>query len=444
MTNKGKSIAILKTAETDTEYLNRILTRPRGSHRNVSAAVRRILKAVREEGDAALFRLTEQFDHVRLSTLEVTPDEWKKGLSSIEPDFYSVLESAAANIHRYHLEQKRQNIMIPGDNGVVLGKIFRPIEKVGMYVPNGTAAYPSTVLMDLIPARIAGCREIVMVTPPGHDGCVNPAILAAAKVAGISKVFKVGGAQAIAALAYGTESIPAVYKIIGPGNAYVAEAKMQVHGIVSTDTVAGPSEILIIADNRNSPRVLAADMLAQAEHDPDASAMLIVSSEEMAVAVRNEIVLQLESLPRREIAAASIRRNGRILVVSGGIDEALELANLIAPEHLELCVDEPMQYLHRVQHAGSIFLGRFSPEPLGDYMAGPNHTLPTGGSARFSSPLSVDDFLTASQFTCYTEKALKEIAPSIVCFAEAEGLQGHARSVLSRFSDLPKEGAEVQ
>ena len=275
-----------------------------------------------------------------------------------------------------------------------------------------------------------------MVTPPGRDGTVNPTILAAAHVAGITRIFKVGGAQAIAALAYGTESIPRVYKIIGPGNAYVAEAKKQVHGIVSTDTVAGPSEILIIADDNNDPRVLAADMLAQAEHDPDASAMLITGSEQLAHQVSSELTKQLAVLPRREIAAASLRNNGMILLTDGSMDTALDLANLIAPEHLELCVDDPLQYLGRVRNAGSIFLGRFSPEPLGDYMAGPNHTLPTGGSARFSSPLSVDDFLTASQFTYYTEEALRAIAPSIVRFAEEEGLQGHARSILSRFGGM--------
>ena len=302
-----------------------------------------------------------------------------------------------------------------------------------MYVPNGTAAYPSTVLMDLVPARIAGCEEIVMVTPPGADGRVNPYILAAARVAGITKIFKVGGAQAIAALAYGTESVPKVYKIIGPGNAYVAEAKKQVHGLVSTDTVAGPSEVLIVADENNDPRILAADMLAQAEHDPDASAMLVTGSADLADQVAQELEKQLAVLPRREIAGASLKNNGMIILTDGSMDMALEIANLIAPEHLELCVEEPMQYLGLVRNAGSIFLGRYSPEPLGDYMAGPNHALPTGGSAKFSSPLSVDDFVTASQFTCYTKEALKKIAPSIVRFAGEEGLQGHARSILSRF-----------
>ena len=395
--------------------------------------MREILEAVRTEGDEALLRFTERFDHVRLDSLQVTQEEWDEGLEKVDEAFMDILRQAAENIRRYHEQQRRQNYMITGEDGVVMGKIFRPIEKVGMYVPNGTAAYPSTVLMDLVPARIAGCEEIVMVTPPGADGRVNPYILAAARVAGITKIFKVGGAQAIAALAYGTESVPKVYKIIGPGNAYVAEAKKQVHGLVSTDTVAGPSEVLIVADENNDPRILAADMLAQAEHDPDASAMLVTGSAALAGQVAQELKKQLAVLPRREIAGASLKNNGMIILTDGSMDMALEIANLIAPEHLELCVEEPMQYLGKVRNAGSIFLGRYSPEPLGDYMAGPNHTLPTGGSAKFSSPLSVDDFVTASQFTCYTKEALKKIAPSIVRFAGEEGLQGHARSILSRF-----------
>ena len=279
-----------------------------------------------------------------------------------------------------------------------------------------------------------------MVSPPGRDGRLPPSILAAARVAGITRIFKVGGAQAIGALAYGTESIPKVYKIIGPGNAYVSEAKKQVHGLVSTDTVAGPSEVLIVAEGGNDPRVLAADMLAQAEHDPDASAMLVTGSTALAEAVAAELKEQLAVLPRREIAEQSIRNNGLIILTDGRMETALEIANLVAPEHLELCVDEPMQYLGLVRNAGSIFLGRWSPEPLGDYMAGPNHTLPTGGSARFSSPLSVDDFMTASQFTYYTREALQDIAPSIVRFAAEESLQGHARSILSRF---PEKGETV-
>ena len=411
------------------------LTKPRGSHTDVSVTVREILDAVKTDGDEALFRFTERFDHVKLSSLKVSEEEWEEGLSLVDSVFLDILEQAACNIRRYHEQQSRRNYVITQENGVVLGKIFRPIEKVGMYVPNGTAAYPSTVLMDLVPAQIAGCEEIVMVTPPGADGKVNPYILAAARVSGIHKIFKVGGAQAVAALAYGTETIPKVYKIIGPGNAYVAEAKKQVHGLVSTDTVAGPSEVLIVADEKNDPKILAADMLAQAEHDPDASAMLVTGCGELADAVIEELDRQLSVLPRKDIAGPSIRNNGMIVLTDGSMDMALEIANLIAPEHLELCVEEPMQYLGRVRNAGSIFLGRFSPEPLGDYMAGPNHTLPTGGSAKFSSPLSVDDFVTASQFTYYTKEALEVIAPSIVRFAEEEGLQGHAKSILSRFEE---------
>lgn len=411
------------------------LTKVRGSHADVSAVVSEILRNVREEGDTALIRYTERFDHVRLDTLKVSDEEYSFTLSRVEPEFIEVLEQAAANISRYHEQQRRKNYLITAENGVILGKVFHPIQKVGMYVPNGTAAYPSTVLMDMIPARIAGCEEISMVTPPDSNGQINPAILAAAHVAGVRNIYKVGGAQAIAALAYGTESIPAVYKIIGPGNAYVAEAKKQVHGLVSTDTVAGPSEVVIIADEKNDPRVLAADMLAQAEHDPDASAMLITGSELYANEVRNELIRQLSVLPRKEIAGISLRNNGMIILTDGSIQQAVEIANLIAPEHLEICMDDPMQFLPMIRNAGSVFLGRYSPEPLGDYMAGPNHTLPTGGSAKFSSPLSVDDFVTASQFTYYTKDALSKIAPSIVSFAEKEDLVGHARSILSRFEE---------
>lgn len=424
-------IRILKYSEIQQEEL----TKPRGSHADVSGTVSEILETVRREGDAALLRYTERFDHVRLADLAVSREEYEEGLAGVDPAFLGVLREAAENIRIYHEEQRRRNIFITRENGVVLGKIFRPIEKVGMYVPNGTAAYPSTVLMDLIPARIAGCDEIVMVTPPDRSGKVNSSILAAAAVAGIDKIYKVGGAQAIAALAFGTESIPKVYKIVGPGNAYVAEAKKQVHGVVSTDTVAGPSEVLIIADGKNNPKILAADMLAQAEHDPDASAMLVTGDEDLAKAVQAELERQLAVLPRREIASASLENNGMIILTDGKMETALEIANLIAPEHLEVCADEPMQYLPYIRNAGSIFLGRFSPEPLGDYMAGPNHTLPTGGSAKFSSPLSVDDFVTASQFTCYTEEALRKIAPSIVRFAGEEDLIGHARSILSRFEE---------
>ena len=411
------------------------LTKPRGSHHDVSSAVTEIIRNVRTRGDEALREYTARFDGVELQDFSVSKEEWEQGLRLVEPRFLDVLETAAARIRRYHMQQRRQNYIITEENGSAMGKVFRPIEKVGMYVPNGTAAYPSTVLMDLIPARIAGCGNIVMVTPPTKEGTVNPSILAAAKVAGIQHIYKIGGAQAIAALAYGTESIPAVYKIIGPGNAYVAVAKRQVHGVVSTDTVAGPSEVLIIAEGENDPRILAADLLAQAEHDPDASAMLVTGSQELAEAVAEKLAKQLSVLPRKEIAGASLKNNGRIILTDGSKETALQIANLVAPEHLELCVDDPMSWLPGDRAAGSIFLGRYSPEPLGDYMAGPNHTLPTGGSARFSSPLSVDDFITASQFTFFTKEALADIAPSITLFAEQEDLIGHARSIMSRFPE---------
>ena len=408
------------------------LTAPRGCSADVAVVVSQILQDVKANGDAALTALTERFDHVHLDRFDVTVQEMEDGLRTVEPGFFEILKEAAENISSYHAKQIRNNYVISEKEGIILGKVFRPIQKVGMYVPNGTAAYPSTVLMDLIPAKLAGCEEIVMVSPPDKEGKIDPYILAAARICGIEKIYKVGGAQAIGALAYGTETIPAVYKIIGPGNAYVAEAKKQIHGIASTDTVAGPSEVLVIADDKNSAAVIAADMLAQAEHDVDASAMMITDSLQFARKVSAEIEIQLSTLPRRDIAAKSIEKNGKIIVVES-VDDAFRIANTVAPEHLEISLDDPMQYLPLVRNAGSVFLGRFSPEPLGDYMAGPNHTLPTGGSARFSSALSVDDFMTASQFTCYSEQALGSIADKIVQFARIEGLEGHARSILSRF-----------
>ena len=404
----------------------------RGTAVNVEQTVADIIAEVVRRGDAALLDYTERFDRVRLERLEVTEAEFEEAMAAVEPAFLEVLREAAENIRAYHSRQKRENYIMEGRDGVLLGMKITPIEKVGLYVPNGTAPYPSTVLMDAIPARIAGCSELVMVTPPSKDGRVDAGILAAARVAGIDRVFKVGGAQAIAALAYGTESVPAVYKIVGPGNAYVAEAKRQVYGRVAIDVVAGPSEILVVADGASDARVVAADMLAQAEHDRLSTAVLATDSMELAEAVRAELERQLETLPRREIARASIEDNGRI-IVCGSIAEAVEIANEIAPEHLELCVDEPFAYLGRVKNAGSVFLGRNAPEALGDYMAGPNHTLPTGGIAKFASPLSVDDFVKKSQFTYYTKEALAGVAEKIARFARMEELEGHARSALARF-----------
>ena len=399
---------------------------------DVAGIVSGIISDVRARGDAALFDYCEKFDRVRLSSLEVRPDELDAAAAQMEPDFMDALETAARNIRAFHEKQVRQSFIMAERDGVVMGQKITPLDRVGLYVPGGTAAYPSTVLMDAIPAKIAGCGEIVITTPPGRDGNVNPAILAAAKVAGVDRVFKVGGAQAIAALAYGTDSIPCVDKIVGPGNAFVAEAKKQVFGRVAIDMIAGPSEILIVADGNSDPREIAADMLSQAEHDKLASAVLVTDSQALAEAVRDELDRQVRLLPRCEIASASIDVNGKI-IVADSVDQAIDISNAIAPEHLELCLDNPFDYLDRVRHAGSIFMGRSCPEALGDYLAGPNHTLPTGGTARFYSPLGVDDFIKKSQYTYFTRKALGDVADRIAVFARKEGLEGHARSVLSRF-----------
>ena len=402
----------------------------------VDGAVAEIIAGVRKGGDSALLAYTEKFDGVKLSSLRVTPEEIEEAKASVEPEFLEVLARAARNIRRFHERQVRNSFILNDEDGIVIGQKVIPLDRAGLYVPGGTAAYPSTVLMDAIPAKIAGVREIVMVTPPGKDGRVNPAILAAAAEAGVDCIFKVGGAQAVAALAYGTESIPRVDKIVGPGNAYVAEAKRQVFGQVAIDMIAGPSEILVLADGKSDPVVLAADLLSQAEHDRMASAVLVTDSMDLALAVRDELERQIPLLDRAEIARASVETGGKI-IVAGNLDEAIEVANKIAPEHLELMVDNPFDYLDKIRHAGSVFMGRNCPEALGDYFAGPNHTLPTGGTARFSSPLSVDDFVKKTQYTYYTEAALSKVADDIARFARKEGLTGHAKSALSR-----REGVE--
>ena len=401
---------------------------------DVSGAVAEIIANVRTRGDAALYDYCERFDRIRLDSLEVDAGELEDASAQVDPAFLRVLETAAGNIRAFHRKQVRSGFVVSERPGVVMGQLIRPLDRVGLYVPGGTAAYPSTVLMDAIPAKIAGCPEIVMVTPPDARGKVNPAILAAARIAGVNRIFKVGGAQAIAALAYGTETIPAVDKIVGPGNAFVAEAKRQAFGQVGIDMIAGPSEILIIADGSSSPRHVAADMLSQAEHDAMASAVLVTDSHTLAQAVQAEIERQLTVLPRETIARRSIEDNGRI-ILTDTLNRAVEIANAIAPEHLELCVENPFDYLAEIRHAGSIFLGRNCPEALGDYLAGPNHTLPTGGSARFSSPLSVDDFVKKSQYTYFTRDALKDVAGAVASFAETEGLRGHARSAVIRFEE---------
>ena len=400
----------------------------------VDGAVAEIIAGVRKGGDSALLAYTEKFDGVKLSSLRVTPEEIEEAKASVEPEFLEVLARAARNIRRFHERQVRNSFILNDEDGIVIGQKVIPLDRAGLYVPGGTAAYPSTVLMDAIPAKIAGVREIVMVTPPGKDGRVNPAILAAAAEAGVDCIFKVGGAQAVAALAYGTESIPRVDKIVGPGNAYVAEAKRQVFGRVAIDVVAGPSEVLLVADESAEPRVLAADLLAQAEHDVNSAAILVTDSAALGEAVQREIDRQIRLLPRFEIAKASIEHNGRIIVCDS-IDQAVEIGNEIAPEHFGLCVAEPFRYLERVRNAGSIFLGHNAPEALGDYLAGPNHTLPTGGIAKFASPLGVDDFVKKSQFTYYTREALERVSEQIALFARTEALEGHARSARVRYDE---------
>ncbi len=402
---------------------------------NVEGVVTAIIADVIDRGDAALLDYARKFDHAELAALEVTAAEFDEAFSAVEEQFLDILREAAANIRAFHEKQVRNSFIINDKDGVVTGQKVTPIEKVGLYVPGGTAAYPSTVLMDSIPAKIAGCREIVMVTPPNAHGKVDPVILAAAKIAGVDRIFKVGGAQAVAALAYGTESVPKVDKIVGPGNAYVAEAKKQVFGKVSIDMIAGPSEILVVADATCNPKFVAADLLSQAEHDRMASAVLVTDSRAFAEAVSAELERQIPLLSRSEIARTSIDKNGKIIVAEGNLMLAIDIANEIAPEHLELCVDNPFDYLDKVKHAGSIFMGKYCPEALGDYFAGPNHTLPTSGTARFSSPLSVDDFVKKSQFTYYTAHALAAVADKVAYFARQEGLDAHAKSATVRFED---------
>ena len=402
---------------------------------DVEGVVSEIIANVILNKDKALYEYSLKFDKAALSSLEVSEDEIDEAFASVDAEFVEIIKEAAENIRDFHKHQVRNSFVINEKDGVVTGQKVMPIEKVGLYVPGGTAAYPSTVLMDSIPAKIAGCSQIVMVTPPMKNGKVNPVILAAAKIAGVDRIFKVGGAQAIAALAYGTETVPKVDKIVGPGNAYVAEAKKQVFGKVNIDMIAGPSEILVVADKSCNPTYVAADLLSQAEHDRMASAVLVTDSYELAEAVSEEIEKQIPMLPRADIARCSIDNNGKIIVSENNLMLAIDIANEIAPEHLEICVDNPFDYLDKIKHAGSIFMGKYCPEALGDYFAGPNHTLPTSGTARFSSPLSVDDFVKKSQFTYYTKDALSKVADRISYFAKKEGLHAHAKSATIRFED---------
>ncbi len=401
---------------------------------DVSDAVAAIITDVRQRGDRALLDYARRFDRAEIACLEVPAAQLDAALEGLDSQLRDVMEEAAANIRDFHRRQVRQSFVVSEKDGVVLGQKVTPIDKVGLYIPGGTAAYPSSVLMNAIPAKIAGCREIVMVSPPTCDGDVAPVILAAARIAGVDRVFRMGGAQAVAALAYGTETVPRVDKIVGPGNVYVAEAKRQVFGRVAIDMIAGPSEILVVADGSCDARVVAADLLSQAEHDRMASAVLVTDSERLAYAVQAELERQVELLPRRDIARASIDQNGKI-ILADDLMQAIHISNTIAPEHLELCVEHPFDYLDKVRHAGSVFLGKNCPEALGDYFAGPNHTLPTSGTARFSNPLSVDDFVKKTQFTYYTAQALQAVSGKIARFARQEGLEAHARSAESRFQE---------
>lgn len=411
--------------------INKILSREIQSYGEYEESVRQIVADVMTGGDAAVKKYTRKFDGVSVDGLAVSGDEIDEAFASVSPRFLEVVKKSAENIAEFHSKQKKSGFEINRD-GVTLGQKYTAVEKAGLYVPGGTASYPSTVLMNAVPAKIAGVGEIIMCTPPSKNGKVRAEILAAAKIAGVDRIYKCGGAQAIAAMAYGTESIPKVYKIVGPGNIFVALAKKLVFGTVSIDMIAGPSEILVVADGKADARHVAADMLSQAEHDKLASAVLVTDSAALAKAVAAEIDRQLETLPRREIASASIENNGKI-IVTDSIERAVEVANAIAPEHLEMCVENPRAWLDKIKNAGSVFLGGYTPEALGDYFAGPNHTLPTGGSAKFSSPLSVDDFLKKTQYIMYSAEALEKAAADVEYFAESEGLDGHARSVKIRF-----------
>lgn len=419
---------MIKVFDSAVLSVNEIIKRENESIKEAKLVAEDIITKVKAEGDKALFELTEKFDNVRLSSLRVTENEILEAYNACDKYFIEIMQKAKDNIEEFHKAQLRQGFEIKRKGGEIIGQRFIPIKKAGLYIPGGSAAYPSTVLMNAVPAKVAGVEEIVIVTPPNRDGKVNPYVLTAAKIANVTSIFKIGGAQAIAALAYGTESVPKVDKITGPGNIYVAAAKSLVFGEVSIDMIAGPSEILIISDGKSNPYLVAADMLSQAEHDKNAAAILITDSKALAEKVKIEIEKQLENLPRQAIARQSIDKNGKIIIVDS-IKKAVEISNEIAPEHLELCVEDPFSLLESVTNAGSVFLGRNTPEAVGDYFAGANHTLPTNGTARFSSPLSVDDFMKKTQYVYYPEAALKKDGERIAYFAKCEGLQAHANSV---------------
>ncbi|MDT2965388.1 histidinol dehydrogenase [Enterococcus casseliflavus] len=418
----------MRIFSTQKDTIETIVARKKSETKDVSTVVAQIIARVQQQGDQALFQLIEEIDQVTLSSLTVSPGEIDEAVQAVSPELLEVMEQAKENILAFHQKQVQQGFVLTKENGVVMGQRVLPLGKVGVYVPGGTAAYPSTVLMDVLPAKIAGVKKIVMITPTDSQGKVPAAILAAASVAGVDEIYKVGGAHGVAALAYGTETIPKVDKIAGPGNIYVATAKKMVYGEVDIDMIAGPSDVLIIADASANPRWLAADLLAQAEHDILAQAILVTTEAALIEQVQVELDLQLKQLPRKDIAAAALESSGKLILVKD-LTEALTIANQIAPEHLELAVADPFALLGQVENAGSVFLGHHTPEVLGDYFAGPNHTLPTEGTARFYSPLSVDDFIKKSSYLYYPEAAMKAAGPAVALFAETEDLIGHARSI---------------
>lgn len=418
--------------KAEKELIAQLKARSGETSKKVTESVTEIIEAVRLEGDIALDRYTKLFDGSLPEKLEVTKEEMVAAVNSVAPEFLTAVKNAAERIKDFHARQKQQSWLTTKENGVILGQRIRGLKRVGLYVPGGTAAYPSSVLMNAIPAKIAGVEELIMVTPPMKNGGANPHILTAAYVAGVDRVFLAGGAQAVAALAYGTGRVPKVDKIVGPGNIYVATAKKLLYGVVDIDMIAGPSEILIVADDSAKPEFLAADLMSQAEHDVLASAILLTNSEQIASETIEALKRQVEDMPRKDIIKKSLKDYGAIIVCQN-LSEAVDFANELAPEHLEMCVENPMEYIGRMDNAGSVFLGNYSPEPLGDYYAGPNHVLPTGGTARFFSPLSVDSFVKKSSFIYYTESALSQDKDDVITLAEAEGLGAHANSIKVRF-----------
>lgn len=425
---------VIADGKKEYDFIKELKLRAENSDKDVVPAVSEIINNVRENGDKAVYDYTVKFDGKAPEKTEITKEEIEELIKDCEPKFLEAITKAAANIKDFHARQVQQSWLTTKENGIIMGQRVRGLKRVGIYVPGGTAAYPSSVLMNAIPAKLAGVEEVIMVTPPCKDGKPNPNIMAAAKIAGVDRVFLMGGAQAVAALAYGTETVPKVDKIVGPGNIFVATAKKLLYGVVDIDMIAGPSEILIVADKTANPKFLAADLMSQAEHDRLASSILLTTSDEIAVETEKEVLRQVEKLSRKDIIEYSLSNFGAIIVCSD-MTQAVDFANELAPEHLEVCCENPMEYVGKLHNAGSVFLGNYSPEPLGDYFAGPNHVLPTSGTARFFSPLSVDSFVKKSSFIYYTEDALKKDAELIEEFAKKEGLTAHANSITVRFED---------